>query len=109
MVKREDDIKKYIEKYYYIIKDLYKIKKVFLFGSYANGNQTKDSDIDVCVVIEDLEKLDEIKVLCDLFKNSKKISTLIEPYCMSWRDYTHPKHGSIAAHIIKSERNIITA
>lgn len=27
------------------------IKKIYLFGSYANGKATEDSDIDLCVVI----------------------------------------------------------
>ena len=29
------------------------IKKIYLFGSYAYGNPTRKSDIDLCVVIDD--------------------------------------------------------
>jgi predicted nucleotidyltransferase len=28
------------------------LKKVYLFGSYAYGNPTEESDIDICVIIE---------------------------------------------------------
>jgi len=29
------------------------IRKIYLFGSYAYGRPTKDSDIDICVIIRD--------------------------------------------------------
>ena len=35
------------------------IKKIYLFGSYANGNPTEDSDIDLCVVINN--RFDRLK------------------------------------------------
>jgi len=28
------------------------LKKIYLFGSYAYGNPTEESDIDICVIIE---------------------------------------------------------
>lgn len=31
------------------------VKKTFVFGSYAKGNYTSDSDIDVCVVAADVD------------------------------------------------------
>jgi len=33
-----------------ISKDI--LKKIYLFGSYAYGNPTEESDIDLCVIIE---------------------------------------------------------
>ena len=35
------------------------IKKIYLFGSYANGNPTENSDIDLCVVINN--RFDRLK------------------------------------------------
>ena len=32
-------------------------QKVFLFGSYANGNPTEDSDVDLLVVMDTDDKL----------------------------------------------------
>jgi len=29
------------------------VKKILLFGSYARGDETTDSDIDICVITED--------------------------------------------------------
>ncbi|MBU2447329.1 MAG: nucleotidyltransferase domain-containing protein [Bacteroidetes bacterium] len=41
----------------YKIKDLfgYAVKKIILFGSYARGENTPSSDIDVLVIVEDLD------------------------------------------------------
>jgi hypothetical protein len=44
-----NDIKKIIKKYFPIIKDKYKVNKVGIFGSFAVGEQKKNSDIDVLV------------------------------------------------------------
>jgi predicted nucleotidyltransferase len=30
-----------------------KIEKIYLFGSYAYGNPNEDSDLDICVIMED--------------------------------------------------------
>jgi predicted nucleotidyltransferase len=47
------------------------IKKIYLFGSYAYGRPTKDSDIDICVVINnDLNRSDvSRKIALSLFNN----------------------------------------
>ena len=49
------------------------IKKIYLFGSYANGKPTRKSDIDLCVVIGDnlIESKTDInfKIALSLFDN----------------------------------------
>jgi len=47
------------------------IKKIYLFGSYAYGRPTKDSDIDLCVVIKDDFNRSDIskKIALSLFNN----------------------------------------
>ena len=42
------EIKRYLEEKYGD-----KIKKVILYGSYARGEATEDSDVDVLVVVDD--------------------------------------------------------
>ena len=91
-----------IKKFYSQIKDTYKVKRIFLYGSYAKGTANPDSDIDVGVVIEGLEKMDEIKVLSQLYDRTKKVNTLIEPFCISFKDYKKPLPASILADMIKS-------
>jgi len=47
------------------------IKKIYLFGSYAYGKPTKDSDIDLCVVIRDDFNRSDVskKISLNLFNN----------------------------------------
>jgi len=32
------------------------IQKIYLFGSYAYGKPTKDSDLDICVILDNIEE-----------------------------------------------------
>lgn len=36
------------------------IQKIYLFGSYAYGKPTKDSDLDICVILDNVEERTEI-------------------------------------------------
>jgi len=48
------------------------IKKVYLFGSYASGNPNEESDIDLCVVVnDDIEKIKAyMKIIHNLTENN---------------------------------------
>ena len=48
------------------------INKIYLFGSYAYGNPHEDSDIDLCVVVnDDINKLDTyMKIIGNLTDNN---------------------------------------
>ena len=52
--------------------------KVFLYGSFANGNWHKYSDIDVAVVVKELEQ-DYMDTVFMLWKLRRDIDTMIEP------------------------------
>lgn len=60
--RRKEEIKKSIKT---IIKDIENIENPFfiaiLFGSYAKKNQTKHSDIDICIIHDNNEELKKIK------------------------------------------------
>ena len=47
------------------------INKIYLFGSYAHGNPNEDSDIDLCVVVNDgIDRLDTYKkIIHNLWEN----------------------------------------
>ena len=75
MVKSTIDIKilNSIEKYIEEVSKHYKIDTIILFGSYAKGTNTEDSDIDIAVVstditnkLEDMEKLMRLRWDIDL-------------------------------------------
>lgn len=87
MVKRAIDIeilnsiKKYIEE----ISRYYKIDAVILFGSYAKGTNTEDSDIDIAVVSNDIkDRHDDMVVLMKLRRN---IDLRIEPHPIKTEEF----------------------
>jgi len=54
------------------------VKHAILFGSYARGNQKKDSDIDICIVSPDFGR-DSISELQFLLKETRHVDDRIEP------------------------------
>ena len=60
------------------VRKSFDFKKIILFGSFAKGNQRKDSDIDVAVVFADYDNQMERQV--ELMKLTRKIDTRIEPH-----------------------------
>jgi uncharacterized protein len=66
---------KYIK---YLLKKNMKIHNAYLFGSYAKGTNTKDSDIDIAIIFN--EMADEIDMQIELMKLRRKIDTRIEPH-----------------------------
>jgi len=55
------------------------VEKILLFGSYAEGESTEESDIDVIVVSPAFEKGKYIKHMQYLFRKALKVSSLLEP------------------------------
>jgi predicted nucleotidyltransferase len=50
----QDSIMKYVEE----VAKKYEIDAIILFGSYAKGNNTEDSDIDIAIISKDFEDID---------------------------------------------------
>ena len=107
MAEKADLIKENIIKFYELINHIYPVKKVFLYGSYAKGNQTKESDIDVGVVIDYDDHLKRIEITADLFHNARKIDSNIEPKCIFLDEYKSCEKTSILAEIIRTGIAII--
>lgn len=59
--------------------------RVILFGSYAKGNFTEDSDIDIAVVFEDFVNLVDMQL--ELMRIRRKIDSRIEPHPVRSRDF----------------------
>lgn len=74
-------IKKYIEK----ISAYYSIDAIILFGSYAKGSQTENSDIDIAIISKDFN--DIIEDGATLIGLTWKIDTRIEPHPIPKEDF----------------------
>lgn len=64
MARIPDEIISAIKNFKESIKNDLSVKKVFVFGSYAKGSFTENSDIDVCVIAENVDNnfLAELKI-----------------------------------------------
>lgn len=69
---------KLLSEYKILLAKHYKLRSVFLFGSYAKGTQREDSDIDVAVVVDELGG-DYMTYASLLWKLRRQINTRIEP------------------------------
>ncbi len=76
MDKKEIDRK--LKKYISLVKKEYSPKKIVLYGSYARGNYTEYSDIDIAVIVEEI-KGDFLELITRLYKLRRNIDTKIEP------------------------------
>jgi uncharacterized protein len=70
-----------------------------VFGSWAKGTATKDSDIDVCIVSPRFG-IDIIQEMVDLRKIALSVDSRIEPIPFSPEDYQDPL-SSLASEIRK--------
>ncbi|NLI93523.1 MAG: nucleotidyltransferase domain-containing protein [Peptococcaceae bacterium] len=48
------------------------VDKVVLFGSYAKGTATEQSDIDICFFLQSFEGKNRVEILTDLLRLSDK-------------------------------------
>ncbi len=65
-------------KYIAIVTKKYPVKKAWLFGSYAKGNNHAESDIDIAILVKD--DYDMIDLQIDLMKMRRQIDLRIEPH-----------------------------
>jgi len=68
-----------LDKYISILKNFFDLKMVVLYGSYAKGNESRDSDIDVAVFIKKKKGMDYLEKEKLLYKLSSSIDRKIEP------------------------------
>ena len=80
-IKIADNVKKYIEE----ISKKFEIEAVYLFGSYAKGTNSEDSDIDVAVVLRSDKNTFDIMV--DLMMLTQDIDLRIEPHPIKTEDF----------------------
>ena len=61
-----------INNYVSDVKEVLPIKKVYLYGSYANGTAKWDSDVDLCFFSDDFAPEEIMKIIGRLFELKRK-------------------------------------
>jgi predicted nucleotidyltransferase len=76
-----DSVNKFIKE----IKKHYNISAIILFGSYANGTENENSDIDIAIISDDFEDIyDSMAILMGM---TWDIDARIEPHPIKKKDY----------------------
>lgn len=68
-----------------LVKNHYNCKQAFLFGSYAKGTNSEESDIDIAVIFDKFESAMDIQL--DLMRLRRKIDSRIEPHPFREKDF----------------------
>ena len=74
----KSEVIKKLKKYKELISDHVVLEELILFGSYANGTNREDSDIDVAIIVDKLEG-DYFSTRPILWKIRREIDDRIEP------------------------------
>jgi len=86
-----------VNKFASIVGKKYNCVDVILFGSYAKGSGSKDSDIDIAVVLNDFES--SLKMQLELMRIRRSIDSRIEPHPFRLKDFN--KSNPLASEIIE--------
>jgi predicted nucleotidyltransferase len=81
------------------------VDAMYLFGSRIKGTNTKNSDLDTCIVSKNFGK-DKIKNTADLYFYTKNASPMIEPHPFSLTDF-NDKSNDFAREIQRTGIQII--
>ena len=77
-----------VTKYLDLIKiNFPEIESAYLFGSYATGKSTEDSDIDVALIFTNLDDSKRFDIQVQLMLLAAKIDSRIEPHPISHEDF----------------------
>lgn len=81
-IKVEDIVKTYAE---LVMKEI-KVSSIYLYGSYAKGTYSEDSDIDIAVIGDDFIG-DPIEDTLQLMRIRRKVDNRIEPHPFKSSDF----------------------
>jgi len=77
-----------VTKYLDLIKEKFPdIESAYLFGSYAKGKSTDDSDIDLALIFKSLDDSRRFDIQVQLMLLAAKIDSRIEPHPISREDF----------------------
>ncbi|MFW6450515.1 MAG: nucleotidyltransferase domain-containing protein [Nanoarchaeota archaeon] len=77
-----------IAKYVDLIKEKFTgVEKVYVFGSYAKGKSTDDSDIDIAFIFSNLDDSKRFDIQVQLMILAAQIDSRIEPHPISYDDF----------------------
>ncbi|MDX9909516.1 MAG: nucleotidyltransferase domain-containing protein [Mariniphaga sp.] len=74
-----------IKNYLMLIPNDFGVKKVYLFGSFAKGDEREESDIDVAIILNNMT--DFFSTQRELMRLRRKVDLRIEPHPINEKDF----------------------
>ncbi len=102
MAQISNAIREKINRFSLLARKQYPIEKILLFGSYAKGTNTADSDIDIAVVVNAKDHLKRVEITAKLIHCANQVDSIIEPKCIFGDEYKNYNKASILAEIINT-------
>lgn len=82
------------------------VRKAILFGSYASGNYTKDSDVDLAIFSDYFEGTSRVDGIKFLLSRARKYSQMdFQPIPFTYRDYL--ERDGFVAEVLKKGVEIV--
>ncbi|MDD2632054.1 MAG: nucleotidyltransferase domain-containing protein [Clostridia bacterium] len=95
----QEEIIKLIQKYVALLNlEGLSVRKAFLFGSYATGLATQDSDIDVMIVSDKYSEADD-KVAGKMWQLTKYVHPGIEPFLIGMDKFINDERSPLISNI----------
>lgn len=81
----QDEVLTIAKEYAAAVRSVMTTKSIFLYGSQARGTATKDSDIDIAVVVDAVPG-DYLNTMAELWKLTRSVAQEIEPVLLIAED-----------------------
>ena len=106
MAKRENIIEENLKKYLEEINQICPIDLVILYGSYAKGIPSKESDIDLAVFSKKITECNRLKFMTQFLSRVWKYKLDFQPLAFSMADYKSDENDFIREEIKKKGKII---
>jgi predicted nucleotidyltransferase len=106
MVKTKIEIEKIVQDFIAILKGVFFINEVYLFGSSARKSAHEHSDIDIAIVSKDFQYMNEFIAQKILAKLSRKVNATIESLAITPEDLANAPLGTIEYTIRKEGQRV---
>jgi len=95
------------DKYITLISQIYSVRKAILFGSFANGTNHDDSDIDIAVILDSSDDIIDTQI--EMMKLRRNVDLRIEPHPFRRQDFndSNPVANEIMKYGIEIRNSIM--
>lgn len=102
MAEKQYIVNELIPKFIGLVSADYDLNRIVLYGSYARGNASRTSDIDIAVILNTLGSEDRFSIIRKLYRIAGTLDKRIEPRCFLTDEAENAEYASILSEIIRT-------